>query len=166
MKRYETRIHNTTALLLDALRLLPGIKPVREREELGVAKHQARLRGMGEVHGVPVPHDQLEQMFLHGETGSPRISPLGVRYLLRLYDEGVFEHEGNAGGTQGLELLAANAEERASILGPGYWPKRKRSRRSPKPAQLNRTVESWRIDNPLQSDQTITRYFITTHRLL
>ena len=65
--------------LVDALRLLPNIRPVCERHRLGEAKHQASLSPdrTASVNGVPVTLLELEELFLDSERGSPRVSPAG-----------------------------------------------------------------------------------------
>ena len=157
--------HNVYPLLVDALRLLPGVAPVRAREALGQARHWATRTGVGEVNGVPASVAQLEQMFLHGEGGGPRISQQGAAFLLKLFREGVFERQDMRKVQDGVELLTAYAEGRASIIGPGYWPKRKRSagtRREPRvvpatPPYTERTAVP---------ERSFNRYSVIIHRLV
>jgi hypothetical protein len=161
MEHSEKSTPNPYPLLVDALRLLPGIRPVRERDELGQAKHRASITGMGEVHGVPVSNAQLEQLFIYDERGGPRISPEGAAFLLRLFHEGVLERLDARAVNGGIELLSAYAEGRASVIGPGFWPKRKRAP-SVKRIAAPPPRETWRGTPALHPN----RYAVTIHRLI
>ena len=114
-------------LLIDALRLLP-VHPLTERDELGQARYQALRQGSGEVHGTAVSLEDLQELFVQGDDGHPRISREGACVLLELYQEGVLEIARHKAVEGGVELLQAYAQGRASIIGPGYWPKPRRTR--------------------------------------
>src|SRR5512147_2521123 len=79
--------------LVEALRLLPDIRPVCERDRLGEVKHEASRAGSrtAYVNGVSVTLQELDELFLDGEGGSPRVSPAGAGLLLRLFSRGAFE---------------------------------------------------------------------------
>jgi hypothetical protein len=146
-------------LLIDALRLLP-VHPLRERENLGVARHRALQDGTGELHGVPVPAADLEQLFMGEDAGAPRISPAGASFLLRLYKDGVLEVSPRRRDADGLELLEAFAQGRASILGRAFWlrPRTGKTRRvTPREIEVPASTPVVRPNDRV--------YRITTHRL-
>ena len=105
-------------LLVDALRLLPGTRPVRERYKLGEAKFRASLSPSrtADVNGVPVTLVQLEELFLCGESDRPRVSQEGARLLLHLFDQGAFDSTGCRKVEGGLELLVQYSEGLATVL--------------------------------------------------
>src|SRR5262245_24296076 len=80
-------------LLVDALRLLPGIRPVHERHQLGMAKHLASFSASRttNVSGITLTLAQLEELFIYGERGGPRISQQGAKLLLQLFEQGAFD---------------------------------------------------------------------------
>jgi hypothetical protein len=162
MEQSEKSTPSPYPLLVDALRLLPGVRPVRERDELGQAKHRASMTGMGDVHGAPVSNAQLEQLFIYDERGGgPRVSPAGAAFLLRLFHEGVLERLDARTVDGGVDLLAAYAEGRASVIGPGFWPKRKRAP-SVKRVAATPPRETWHGTPALHPN----RYAVTIHRLI
>ena len=110
-------------LLVDALRLLPGTRPVRERYELGEAKYRASLspNRTADVNGVPVTLAQLEELFLYGERGGPRISQEGARFLLHLFRQGAFDSFGCRKVEGGLDLLVQYSEGLATVLDYTLW---------------------------------------------
>jgi len=149
-------------MLIDALRLL-AVQPVKERDALGQARHRAAREGWGEVHGVPVSHEDLEELFIQDGAGAPRISREGARVLLELFREGVLEVSREKRAKGGFELLEAYAQGRASIIGPGYWPKPRRAKaravyaRSPVQASITHTVRGTPYERTYQ---------VTAHRLI
>jgi hypothetical protein len=149
-------------MLIDALRLL-AVQPMRDRDELGQARHCAACEGVGDVHGVAVSHDDLEQLFIQDFDGAPRISREGARVLLELFREGVLEVSREKRAKGGFELLEAYAQGRASIIGPGYWAKPRRSKRNRLTARptIERSVTRDVLSTPY--DRT---YQVTMHRLL
>ena len=79
--------------LRHALRLLPNIRPVLAREQLGRARHQARRAQShtARLAAINVPLQALEEIFIEDRRGRPRVSPIGAALLLRLYAAGAFE---------------------------------------------------------------------------
>jgi hypothetical protein len=147
-------------LLIDALRLLP-VHPGRERDELGQARYRATWDGSGEVHGVPVRLEDLEELFIQHGGGVPRASPDGARVLLELFRAGILEVSRDRTVEHGVELLEAYAQGSASIIGPGYWarrPRRKSQRAVAPPFRDGSTSAHVASYNPA--------YRVTTHRLV
>jgi hypothetical protein len=105
-------------LLVNALRLLPGIRPVCERHRLGEAKHRASLspRRSASVNGVPVTLVQLEELFLYNEHGGPRVSQEGAALLLQLFAEGAFDSSDCREVEGGLELLTQYSKGLATVI--------------------------------------------------
>lgn len=105
-------------LLVDALRLLPGIRPVCERHRLGEAKLRAALspRLVVDFNGVPLTRAQLDQLFIYNELGGPRVSQEGAKLLLELFDEGAFDRSDPRSVPGGLDLLKRYSTGRASII--------------------------------------------------
>src|SRR4030095_13247554 len=70
-------------LLVDALRLLPDVRPVCERHRLGEARHRALHAPDGTtfINGVSVTLQEIEELFLRIEWGSPRVSQQGAALL-------------------------------------------------------------------------------------
>jgi hypothetical protein len=110
-------------LLLDALRLLPGIGPRHERERLGEAKYLASRSATPstEFNGVPVQLAELQELFIDDEAGRPRVSPCGARLLIHLHNAGAFAGLEERGVQGNLEVLARYAEGLASVLELNYW---------------------------------------------
>ena len=127
------QIHSSCyPLLVDLLRLLPGIRPVHERHQLGVAKHRASLSSSGtaDVDGVPVTLAQLEELFSCGETGRPRVSPQGASFLLYLFAEGAFDAFDCRKVEGGLELLTQYSKGLATVIDYGFWRRGRRQTES------------------------------------
>ena len=105
-------------LLVNALRLLPGIRPVCERHRLGEAKHRASLspRRSASVNGVPVTLVQLEELFLYNEHGGPRVSQEGAALLLQLFAQGAFDSSDCRKVEGGLELLTQYSKGLAIVI--------------------------------------------------
>jgi hypothetical protein len=149
-------------MLIDALRLL-AVQPLKERDELGQARHCAAGEGWGEVHGVPVSHEDLEELFIQDGAGAPRISREGARVLLELFREGVLEVSREKRAKGGFELLEAYAQGRGSILGLGYWsqPRRSKRNRVSAPPNVQRSVTRAVLGTPYNKT-----YRVTMHRLI
>ena len=112
--------------LVEALRLLPDIRPVCERDRLGEVKHEASRAGSrtAYVNGVSVTLQELDELFLDGEGGSPRVSPAGAGLLLRLFSRGAFESADYSRAVEGgLELLTQYAQGRVCLIDPRFWRK-------------------------------------------
>ena len=104
--------------LVDALRLLPGIRPVCERHRLGEAKHRASLSPdrTTSVNGVPVTLAQLDELFLYNEHGGPRVSQEGAALLLELFGRGAFDSSDCREVMGGLELLTQYSKGLATVI--------------------------------------------------
>jgi hypothetical protein len=124
-------------LLVDALRLLPGIRPVYERHRLGEAKHCASHSPDHTVlvNGVSVALLELEQLFL-GEGGAPRVSPAGAALLIRLFEQEAFEVGEPRSVPGGLELLTQYSKGLVTLVDANFTRKvRRKIQRSPTGAQ-------------------------------
>jgi len=104
-------------VLLEALRLLPGVSPRHERDQLGEAKYHASRSPShtAVLNGVQVTLGQLEELFVYDQRGRPRVSPAGAAVLLHLFEEGAFavndrKVEGNP------EVLAQYAKGLATVI--------------------------------------------------
>jgi hypothetical protein len=155
------------ASLLDALRLLPNIRPACERDRLGEAKYHASCSPdhTASVNGVPVTLLELQELFLHTEAGgSPRISPAGAALLLRLFEQGAFDLPEHRQVEGGLELLAQYSKGLATLIETAFWRKARRPR-SVEPAQR---LEQRRV--PAVEVSTVRRpaggFNVTVHRLM
>jgi hypothetical protein len=109
--------------LVDALRLLPNIRPVCARHRLGEAKYHASLTPdrSAFVNGVLVTLVELEELFLPSERGSPRISQAGAALLLRLFEQGAFDFFECRSVDGGLELLTQYSKGLATLIEPRFW---------------------------------------------
>ena len=119
--------------LVDALRLLPDIRPVCERHRLGEAKHHASLspEQTVSVNGVSVTLVELEELFLHSERGSPRVSQAGAALLLRLFEQGAFDFFECRPVEGGVELLTQYSKGLATVIEPKFWGRVRRQRPVP-----------------------------------
>jgi hypothetical protein len=117
--------------LVDVLRLLPGIRPVCERYRLGEAKLRASRspKLMAYFNGISLTLQQLEELFVYGERGGPRVSQEGARLLLQLFDNGAFDRSDPRSVPGGLELLTHYSAGRASVIDYGR-PKVRRARQA------------------------------------
>jgi hypothetical protein len=117
MKTNQTRT-DPYPLLVDALRLLPGIRPVYERHRLGEAKHCASHSPdqTALVNGVAVTLLELEELFVWGKGGGPRVSRAGAALLIRLFEQKAFEVGEPRSVPGGLELLAQYSRGLATLL--------------------------------------------------
>jgi hypothetical protein len=109
---------NRYPLLVDALRLLPNIRPVCERRHLGEAKYRASLSPdrTASLNGVSVTLVELETLFLCNERGGPRVSQEGAALLLRLFGQGAFDCSHCRPVEGGLELLTQYSKDLATII--------------------------------------------------
>ena len=110
---------NSHPLLVDALRLLPGVRPAHERGRLGEARHRAwlSLEKVSAFNGRLLTLAQLEELFLYNEHGgSPRISPEGARLLLHLFEGGAFDCSDTRSVPGGVDLLRQYSNGEASII--------------------------------------------------
>jgi hypothetical protein len=87
--------------LRQALRLLPNIRPMLAREQLGQALFQARRaqERSARLATINVTLQELEELFIQDAQGLPRVSPSGAALLLRLHARGVFEFCDKVRGT-------------------------------------------------------------------
>jgi hypothetical protein len=151
--------------LVDALRLLPNIRPVCERHHLGEAKHQASLSPdrISSVNGVPVTLLELEELFLESERGSPRVSQAGAALLLRLYSEGAFDFSECRMVEGGVELLTQYSKGLATLIEPRFWG---RVRRQLSPAATKRVVRQRAPATEVSVARHPTWLNVTVHRLI
>ena len=119
MKASRTRSCSYPSLV-DALRLLPNIRPVCERHQLGEAKHQASLSPdrTASVNGVSVTLLELEELFVDSECGIPRVSSTGAALLLRLFGQGAFDFSECRPVEGGVELLTQYSKGLATLIEP------------------------------------------------
>jgi hypothetical protein len=115
-------------LLVDALRLLPNIRPVCERHRLGEAKLCASLSRdpTASINGVSVTLIELEELFLGNGDRGPRISQAGAALLVRLFEQGAFDAGESRPVEGGLELLTQYSKGLATLLGSNFWPRARR----------------------------------------
>jgi hypothetical protein len=115
-------------LLVECLRLLPGVRPVCERYRLGEAKlRAARSSRLGaDFNGVQLTLAELDELFIYDEFGGPRVSQEGAKLLLRLFDDGAFDRSAPRSVPGGLELLKDYSTGRASVI--DYRPPRRRAK--------------------------------------
>lgn len=151
--------------LVEALRLLPDIRPVCERDRLGEAKHEAsgtRSR-TASINGVSVTLLELEELFVDSERGTPRVSPTGAALLLRLFSEGAFDCVASRPVGGGLELLTQYSQGQASLIEPRFWG---RARRQASPGTTGRVT---RKKPAAVADVSVVRappgVHVTVHRL-
>jgi hypothetical protein len=115
-------------LLVDALRLLPDIRPVCERHRLGEVKLRASLSRdrTASINGVTVTLLELEELFLGNGDRRPRISQAGAALLVRLFEQGAFDAGESRPVPGGLELLTQYSKGLATLLGSNFWPRARR----------------------------------------
>jgi hypothetical protein len=152
----------STLLLLDALRLLPGVKPLSVRSRLGEAKYWAGKApdGTAQYEGVPLKLADLEELFIMDEQGRPCVSPAGATLLLQLYEAGVFECVQARKTVGDLELLRRYAQGEAVAVGK---PPRSRAPRRPR-APANPTPAP-RLPEPPAERSPFNYAALTVHRL-
>ena len=127
-------------LLVDALRLLPDIRPVYERHRLGEARHCASHSPdqTALVNGVPVTLLELDELFVRGKDGGgPRVSRAGAALLIRLFEQKAFEVGVPRSVPGGLELLSQYSRGLATLLDANFSRRRAQQpiRRLPTRAQ-------------------------------
>jgi len=152
--------------LVEALRLLPDIRPVCERHRLGEVKHEAmRARnGTADINGVPVTLRELEELFLDGEGGSPRVSPAGAGLLLQLFTRGAFESADYSRCVEGgVELLTGYAQGRVCLIDSRFW---RKADRKPSPAPTPRVTRRRREEIAEASLPRPPLSHVTVHRLI
>jgi len=154
------------ASLLDALRLLPNVRPACERDRLGEAKYYAsRSRNRtASLNGVTVSLAELEELFRHCEGGSPRISPDGAALLLRLFEQGAFDQPECREVGGGLELLAQYSRGLATLVESTFWRKPRRPR-SVAPAQRFEHKRVPAAEVPT-TPRPVGGFHVTVHRLM
>jgi hypothetical protein len=120
-------------LLINALRLLPDIRPVYERRRLGEAKHCADHSAdrTAWMNGVSVALVNLQELFVWSERG-PRVSPAGAALLIHLFEQKAFEPGERRLVPGGMELLTQYSRGLASLLEASFRRTNRRpGRRSP-----------------------------------
>ena len=155
------------ASLLDALRLLPDVRPACERDRLGEAKYYASRSAdrTTSLNGVTVTLAELEELFRHNEGGSPRISREGAALLLRLFEQGAFDQPEVRVVDGGLELLEQYSKGLATLVESAFWRKPRRPR-SESPAQRfehSRVVPV--VEGPI-THRPLSGFHVTVHRLM
>jgi hypothetical protein len=116
--------------LVEALRLLPDIRPVYERHRLGETKLLASLSPdhTASINGVRVTLGELDELFLQSESGKPQVSSEGAALLLRLFERGAFDFFERRPVEGGLELLTQYSKGLATLIESRYWRKVRRHR--------------------------------------
>ena len=101
-----------------AVRLLPNIRPMLAREQLGRALFQARRAQdrTARVATINVTLRELEELFIQDARGLPRVSPMGAALLLRLHVAGAFEPCDRAQGTSAPAELERYAHSLPTLL--------------------------------------------------
>ena len=151
--------------LVDALRLLPNIRPVSERHRLGVAKYHASLSPdrTASVNGVSVTLVELEELFLESERGSPCVSHDGAALLLRLFEQGAFDFSECRPVEGGVELLTQYSKGLATLIEPRFWG----SARRQEPVAPTNSVKRKRVPAREVSIARQPAEFVgTVHRLI
>jgi hypothetical protein len=105
-------------LLLDALRLLPGVKPMSVRNRLGEAKYWAGRapQAVAQFEGVPLKLAELEQLFIMDDQGRPCVSRTGAALLVDLYERGVFDCTPARNASGNLDLLVRYSRGESVVL--------------------------------------------------
>jgi len=150
-------------LLVDALRLLPDIRPVCERYRLGEAKLYASLSRdrTASINGVSVTLLELEELFLDNGGRGPCISQAGAALLVRLFEQGAFDAGDSRPVERGLELLSQYSKGLATLLGSNFWPRARRQARSYRRDDAARVPVT---DTPIASVSHWSN--VTVHRLI
>jgi hypothetical protein len=150
--------------LVDALCLLPGIRPACERDRLGEAKHRASCspRQIASVNGTPVTLPQLEELFLYNEHGGPRVSPVGAALLLDLFRRGAFDSSACREVEGGLELLTQYSKGLATIIDYRFGTRVRRPQ-SRAPARIVKRSEGNAVT--VSTRHPPARFDVIVHRL-
>jgi hypothetical protein len=151
-------------LLVDALRLLPNVRPVCERDRLGEAKHSASHspNRTAPVNGVSVTLVDLEELFLYNERGGPRVSQEGAALLLRLFEQGAFDCSDCLPVEGGVELLTQYSKGLATLIDSRFWGRVRRPRpRAPAKSLEQRGARAERVSIA----RRLARTNVTVHRL-
>jgi hypothetical protein len=154
------------ASLLDALRLLPNIRPACERDRLGEAKYHASRSPdhTASVNGVSVTLLELQELFLHTEAGSsPHVSHAGAALLLRLFEQGAFDFPERRQVEGGLELLSQYSKGLATLIDSAFW----RKTRRPRSVEPARRFEQSAVSAAEVSTtrRPVAGFNVTVHRL-
>jgi hypothetical protein len=162
MDTKQTDTATGNLLLLDALRLLPGVKPLSVRSRLGEAKYWAGRApsGIGQFEGISLKLADLEQLFIMDEQGRPCVSPAGAALLVDLYERGVFECVPTRKASGDLDLLAKYAKGEPVVL---EKPPRTRAPKRPKTATNPKPVP--RLPEAPMERSPINYAALTVHRL-
>jgi hypothetical protein len=154
------------ASLLDALRLLPDVRPACERDRLGEAKYYASRSAnrTASLNGVTVTLAELEELFRHNEGGSPRISRDGAALLVRLFERGAFDQPESREVDGGLELLEQYSKGLATLVESAFWRKPRRPR-SASPAQRFEHSRVPAVEGPI-THRPMGGFHVTVHRLM
>ena len=94
------------------------MRPVCERYRLGEAKLRASRspKLVAYFNGVALTLSQLEELFVYGEHGGPRVSQEGAKLLLKLFDDAAFDQSDPRSVAGGLELLTQYSQGHARVL--------------------------------------------------
>jgi len=154
------------ASLLDALRLLPDVRPACERDRLGEAKYHASRSAdrTASLNGVSVTLAELAELFRPNEGGTPRISPEGAALLLRLFERGAFDQPESREVDGGLELLEQYSKGLATLVESAFWRKPRRPR-SAAPVQRFEHSRVPAVEGPI-THRPMGGFHVTVHRLM
>jgi len=153
--------------LLNALRLLPNIRPGRERDRLGECKYRASHSPgqTASINGVPVTLLELEELFLQRKGQTSCISHAGAALLLRLFELGAFDLSVRRPVPEGLALLEQYSKGCATLIGHEFW--RRRGRPGPPvPIQKSQRRKSKSPAVQAQAAHRAAERNITVHRLM
>lgn len=153
MDTKQTNTSSNLLLLLDALRLLPGVKPMSVRNRLGEAKYWAGRapQAVGQFEGVPLKLAELEELFIMDDQGRPCVSQAGAALLVDLYERGIFDCTPARNGSGNLELLTRYSRGESVVIEKPprvRTPRPRRAPSAPRPAARppERTVERIPVD--------------------
>src|SRR4030095_354718 len=105
-------------LLVEALRLLPGIGPRHERDRLGQVKYRAARSATlsADFNVMQITLAQLEELFVYDKQNRPRVSPAGASLLLHLFKEGAFASFEDRNVKGDIELLPQYSKGLATLI--------------------------------------------------
>src|SRR4030095_2859513 len=156
-------------LLLDALRLLPGIGPLCERQRLGEAKYRASRSSSFSVdfNGVILKLAQLQELFIHDKQGRPHVSPAGAKLLIHLHKERAFAALEERRVTGNLEVLARYAEGLARVIDLNYWRgETRKPRHRPEEAARAQARDARDVEAENRSGPRLPDAAVLIHRLV